>query len=223
MAESLTTPSGLLVRIRDRRDAGAWSEFVGVYAPLVYGLARRHGMQDADAADLTQDVLRAVVQAMPHFRYDPGRGSFRAWLFAVARNQLRKWAEAARRQVRGSGADAAQRVLEDYPAPDGESAWWDREHRERLFECAAAQVRPAFRPATWQAFWQTAVENRDAKAVGAALGMSVGAVYIARSRVLARIKEQVRRLEDGCAGLADGSGGPAGEPGCGAHAFLDAQ
>src|SRR5262245_52328481 len=90
MTESPSTRLTLLGRIRDLRDAQAWAEFVDLYAPLVYGLARRHGFQDADAADLTQDVLRAVVGAAPTFAYDPARGSFRGWLFTVAHNQLRK-------------------------------------------------------------------------------------------------------------------------------------
>ena len=196
MADSPTTQLSLLARIRDPRDGEAWAEFVEVYAPLVYGLARRHGLQDADAADLTQDVLRSVARAAPRFDYDPRRGSFRGWLFTVARNQLRKSALARKRQAPGCGGSDAQRVLEEQPAPEAEEALWDQEYQARLFEWAAGRVRPAFRPPTWQAFWRTAVDGRDAGEVARELGLSVGAVYIARSRVLARIKEQLRPLQD---------------------------
>jgi RNA polymerase sigma factor (sigma-70 family) len=196
MADSPATRVSLLVRIRDSRDTEAWAQFVEIYAPLVYGLARRHGVQDADAADLTQEVLRVVVSAAPEFVYDPGRGSFRGWLLTVARNQLRKWANAAKRRAPASGNPDMQRLLEEQPAPAEEVERWDQEYHQRLFEWAAEKVRPAFRPTTWQAFWQTAIDHQDARAVADALGLSVGAVYIARSRVLARIKEQLQQLHD---------------------------
>jgi RNA polymerase sigma-70 factor (ECF subfamily) len=194
MSESPTTRVTLLARIRDMGDAHAWAEFVDLYAPLVYRLARRHGLQDADAADLTQEVLQAVAHAAPRFSYDPERGSFRSWLFTVARRQLGRFAQARSRQPQGSGGPAADELLRQQPAPE-EVATWEREYRQRLFEWAAERVRGQFRPATWEAFWRTTVEGQDVVGVAAALGMSAGAVYIARNRALARIKEQVRRLE----------------------------
>jgi RNA polymerase sigma-70 factor (ECF subfamily) len=191
MGESPTTRFTLLARLRDIGDAEAWSEFVELYAPLLYRLARRHGLQDADAADLTQDVLRSVVGALPRLIYDPQRGTFRGWLFTVARNQVRKFANARKRRPQASGSAAADEFLHNQPAPE-EEADWEREYRTRLFEWAAERVRPHVRPTTWQAFWLTFVEGQDPGEVGAALGLSVGAVYIARNRVLTRIREQVR-------------------------------
>src|SRR5262245_61410540 len=89
MSDALATRLSLLVRLRDARDDGAWAQFVELYAPLVFGFARKHGLQDADAADLTQDVLQAVSGAIQRLDYDSRRGSFRGWLFTVARNKLR--------------------------------------------------------------------------------------------------------------------------------------
>jgi RNA polymerase sigma-70 factor (ECF subfamily) len=195
MADSPTTRLSLLVRLRDARDADAWADFVAVYAPLVYGLARRQGLQDADAADLTQDVLRAVVCAAPQFAYDPGKGTFRGWLFTVARNRIRKCARRRRRQALTACRDS-HKALEEEPAPAEEDPQWEREYRDHLFAWATEKVRPTFRPATWQAFWQTAVESREPQDVATDLGMSVGAVYIARCRVLARIREQVRAAQE---------------------------
>jgi RNA polymerase sigma-70 factor (ECF subfamily) len=194
MSQSPTTRVSLLARIRDVGDGRAWAEFVDLYAPLVYRLARRHGLQDADAADLTQDVLRAVVGAMPHFDYDFRRGSFRGWLFTVARNQLRKSYQARKREPQGSGDTDANVLLQQQPAAE-EVACWEEEYRERLFEWAAAKARDDFRPTTWQAFWRTAVEGEDPRDVGESLGMSVGAVYIARTRALARIRRLIREAE----------------------------
>lgn len=194
MSESPTTRLTLLGRLRDVGDGRAWAEFVDLYAPLLYRLARRHGLQDADAADLTHDVLRALVNALPRLAYDPARGSFRGWLFTVARNQVRKFANARKRRPQGSGSPDADDLLRRQPAPEEEEAW-EQEYRERLFEWAAERVRDHFRPATWRAFWLTFVEGQDPRAVGESLGLSVGAVYIARNRVLARIRDEVRRHE----------------------------
>jgi RNA polymerase sigma-70 factor (ECF subfamily) len=197
MADEPSTRPSLLVRLRDPRDGLAWGQFVDVYAPLVYGFARKHGLQDADAADLTQEVLRAVAGAVGRLEYDPARGSFRGWLFTVVRNKLRNFLEARQRHEQGQGDSAAQAWLEAQPAPEGEQeALWEREYEQRLFAWAADQVRGGFQDATWRAFWLTAVENRSAREVAAALGLSLGAVYIAKSRVLARLREQIRQVQD---------------------------
>jgi RNA polymerase sigma-70 factor (ECF subfamily) len=195
MGDSPTTRVSLLVRIRDRADAEAWAEFVDLYAPLVYALARRHGLQDADAADLTQEVLRTMVRVAPRFAYQPHKGSFRGWLLTVARNQLRKWAQARLRRP-AVGDTEGHRLLQQRPAPEEDEEVWEREYRERLFLWAAQRVRPGVQPRTWEAFWQTAVEERDPQSVADTLGLSVGAVYIARSRVVARLREQIRLAEE---------------------------
>jgi len=187
MPEPPVTRPSLLVRLRDVRDAPAWAQFVQVYAPLIYGFARRQGLQDADAADLTQEVLQAVAGAIRGLDYDPTRGSFRGWLFTVVRSRLSNFRRRRRSHLdEGSGDTAVQQTLAGVPAPDHDGAWWDQEHERRLFAWAAEQVRPAVEPGTWRAFWGTAVEGRPAKEVAAALGLSVAAVYMAKSRVLAR-------------------------------------
>ncbi|HMF12294.1 MAG TPA: sigma-70 family RNA polymerase sigma factor [Gemmataceae bacterium] len=184
----LTRPS-LLVRIRDAGDREAWRQFVDVYAPLVYKFARRRGLQDADAADLTQDVLQAVAGASKRLVYDPERGTFRAWLYTVARNKLRNFLLA--RQRRRDDGDPG--LLDEQLAREEEELW-EREYEQRLFDWATEQVRGHFQESTWRAFWMTAVENRGAADVAAELGLSVGAVYIAKSRVLARLREEIQRI-----------------------------
>src|SRR5689334_6795052 len=171
-----TTSVSLLVRLRDARDADAWRQFVRLYAPLVYRYARRHRLQDADAADLTQEVLRAVSGAVGRLDYDPGRGSFRGWVFTLAHRKLCDFLTRARRQARGSGDDVTQELLDELPAPEEER--WESDYERRLFAWAAERAREEFREATWRAFWQTAVEGRSAPEVATALGLSVGAVYV---------------------------------------------
>jgi RNA polymerase sigma-70 factor (ECF subfamily) len=192
MHSSPDTQPSLLVRIRDGGDGEAWRLFVDLYGPLVYALGRKHGLQDADAADLTQDVLGSVAAAVRALVYDPRRGSFRAWLYTVARHRLLD--RHRRRTVQGSGDSAVQELLENQPAPAEAEDNWDRDYERRVFAWAAERVRVDFRPATWQAFWLTAVEGLTGEQAAARLGMSLGAVHVARSRVLARIKETVRPL-----------------------------
>src|SRR5690554_6526060 len=103
-----TRPSPL-IRLRDRLDRAAWGEFVELYAPVVFGFARKHGLQDADAGDLTQDVFRSVVGAITRFEYAPARGGFRAWLFQVTRNHLRSF---LRREARLARFTASQPGVE---------------------------------------------------------------------------------------------------------------
>jgi RNA polymerase sigma-70 factor (ECF subfamily) len=194
MADPATTRPSLLLRIRDCADAQAWAEFVDIYAPLVFGFARRQGLQSADAADLTQEVLRAVAGAAARLEYAPQRGSFRGWLFTITRNRLRNFLASRRRHPVGSGDSAAQRLLEEQPARQEDEVEWDRDCERRLFAWAAEQVRTTCQETTWRAFWLTAVEGKSGKEVARVLGLTQAAVYLAKRRVMARLKEQVAQL-----------------------------
>jgi len=196
MHESLTTRPSLLLRLRDPADDRAWVEFIDLYAPLIRRVARRGGLQDADAADLEQEVFRAVAGAINRYDPDPARGSFRGWLLRIAKNLLLNLLAARRRHPPGGGGTDMVAVLEALPDPAGEdSTVFEAEYRRRTFEWAAEQVREDFRPATWQAFWRTAVDGEEPAAVAAGVGLSVGAVYVARSRVLSRIRAKVEEIE----------------------------
>lgn len=190
-----STRYSLLVRIQDPQDHAAWLEFLAIYEPLVYGLARRRGLQDADARDLCQDVFRAVAKAVRGWTPNPERGSFRGWLFRIARNLLINHLRHERRQTRATGDTDVQRLLDAQPASGDEHARTiEFEYRKRLFQVAAQGIEAEFMAATWQAFWQTAVESLPVVRVAEALEMSVGAVYIARSRVLARLRQRVQQI-----------------------------
>src|SRR6185295_5200100 len=119
MQESPATRASLLVRLRDGDDAQAWHEFVHLYAPVIYGFARKRGLQDADAADLMQDVLRSVSIAMGRLDYDPVRGTFRGWLFTVTRNKVFNFLESRSRRVQGSGDSRVQQRLEEQADVNG--------------------------------------------------------------------------------------------------------
>jgi RNA polymerase sigma-70 factor (ECF subfamily) len=196
MAEFPPTRASLLVRLRDPRDGAAWTEFVDLYAPLVYGYARKQGLQDADAADLCQDVLAAVAAAIGRLEYDPRRGSFRGWLFTLVRRKLSNWRRARRSRPQAGGEPHSERLLAECRAPDGAEAEWEAEWQRRLFAWACGQVRRDVTDATWQAFWRTFMDGEPSKRVAGDLGLSVAAVYLARSRVLARLRDLVRSAEE---------------------------
>jgi RNA polymerase sigma-70 factor (ECF subfamily) len=196
MAELPDTRPSLLVRLRDRQDGDAWRQFVDLYAPLIYGLARKRGLQDADAADVTQEVFRAVSGAIQAFQYDRGRGSFRGWLYTIARNKLNDFRARQTSAFPGNGGADVQTLLEEQPARDEEETVWQRDYEQRLFAWAADQVRGEFHESTWQAFWQVAVEGKSGEEAARALHLSIGAVHVAKSRVLARLKKQIRQVED---------------------------
>jgi RNA polymerase sigma factor (sigma-70 family) len=191
-----TTHTSLLLRLRDPRDDWAWTRFVDVYGPLVYRYVRRRGFQDADAADLTQDVLRSVAHAMRSFQYDPTRGSFRGWLFTATRHVVERARANQRRRAQAGGSEF-ERLIENQPEPtmSEEQGEWDREFEQRLFDWAAEQVRKEVQAPTWEAFWRTAVEHAKPRDVAAALGLSVSGVYVAKSRVLARLRAVIEEFK----------------------------
>jgi RNA polymerase sigma-70 factor (ECF subfamily) len=196
MAEIPPTRASLLLRLRDLRDEAAWGEFVNLYGPVVYRYLRKQGLQDADAADLGQEVLRAVARAVQRLDYDPRRGSFRNWLFTVVRNKLSNWRRGQRLRFRTCDESTAEVLLEQCPAPGGGEAEWEAEWEQRVFAWACTQVRRGVTETTWQAFWRTAVEDQPGKQVAADLGLSVGAVYLARRRVLARLKDLIQSAQE---------------------------
>jgi RNA polymerase sigma factor (sigma-70 family) len=196
MDETPVTRPSLLVRIRDPGDGPAWREFTEIYGPLLVRLARARGLQEADAADLVQQVFQSVAQLAQAKGYDPARGSFRGWLFGIARNKAVDLVTAGRRQTRGSGDTGVQALLEAQPAPSPEeSALFEAEYRRRLFDWAAERVRAGSTEPAWNAFQMAAIEGRPAGEVAAALGTTVGTVYYYKSRIMAQLRRLIEGVE----------------------------
>jgi RNA polymerase sigma factor (sigma-70 family) len=196
MDEVPETRPSLLVRLCDPKDDRAWTEFTAIYSPFIYRFACRKGFQDADAADLVQEVLRAVASAVDRWEPDPCKGPFRNWLFRIARNMMLNLVASERRHPRGTGSEEMQWLLESRPSPSpADSALFQAEYKRQLFRWAAERVRDEFRGSTWAAFWETGVEGKKAEVVAANLGMSIGAVYMAKSRVVARIRQVIEQVD----------------------------
>jgi RNA polymerase sigma factor (sigma-70 family) len=197
----METRKTLLERVKDPGDDRSWSEFVEIYAPLVFRFARGRGAADADAEDVSQEVMRVAARVMPRFDYDPGRGSFRAWLFTVSRRQLMRH---FRREVRMGRVE-----LPEGDGEEGFRAAWDAEWRQHLLDRAVRRVKGQVGEGQWEAFWRTAVMEEDPAVVGRDLGMSREAVYMARSRISGRMREVLKDLGDDGENrvLGPGSGG----------------
>ena len=196
MDNAPTTRLSLLARLRSPRDERAWGEFVSIYGPLIDRLARTRGLQAADAADVTQEVFRAVASAIDRWDPDPGKGSFRAWLFRIARNLTVNFLVKRQRHPRGAADTDVKDLLEAVPARE-DSIAFEEEYRRQLFYWAADRVRGEFREAAWRAFWMTGVEGRPASEAAEALGTTVGTVYFYKSRVMARLRRAVEQVEGG--------------------------
>jgi RNA polymerase sigma-70 factor (ECF subfamily) len=195
--DPMPTRPSLLLRIRDAGDQSAWEQFVSLYTPMIYRFVRRRGLQDADAADVTQEVLKVVAAKARCLEYDPALGSFRAWLFTVTRHTLINTQKHQSRHPRGTGDTAMHHRLDAQPAPSpDEQELWEQEYRTSRLNWAAERVRAQCEETTWQAFWRTAVEGQGARSVAESLGMSVGAVHIAKSRVIARLKAVLGTLPE---------------------------
>jgi len=192
--DSPLTRVSLLVKLRDGTNAVAWHEFIRIYGPVVYGFARKRGLQDADAADLMQDVLRSVSSALGRLDYDRSRGTFRGWLFTITRNKVFNFLSARRIRPQGSGNTTTNQLLDAEPDRVGESDEWELEYQRGLAARAMDAIQKEFQPATWKAFRLTAVDGATAAEASKQTGLSTGAVYVAKSRVLARLKEEVESL-----------------------------
>jgi RNA polymerase sigma-70 factor (ECF subfamily) len=196
MADIPPTRASLLVRLRDRGDEAAWTEFIDLYGALIYNYARKQGLQAADAADLGQEVLRAVATSVGRLEYDPRRGLFRNWLFTIVRRKLSDWRAAQRRGPCGSGDTATRQVLEQVQAPPAQDVAWENEWENRVFAWACEQARKDVTHSTWKAFWRTAMDGHPTQQVAADLGLTAAAVYLARHRVLARLRELVQSVRE---------------------------
>ncbi len=189
------TRASLLVKLRDGDNHAAWQEFIRLYGPVVYGFARKRGLQDADAADLMQDVMRSVSAAIGRLDYDRNQGTFRGWLFTITRNRIFSFLSARRIRPQGSGDTTTNRLLEEHPDEEVAPDEWEMEYQRRLAAIAMDRVKGEFQATTWRAFWLTAVEGRSAAEVAEEVGLSPGAIYVAKSRVLARLREEVESLQ----------------------------
>ncbi|QEG21920.1 RNA polymerase sigma factor [Mariniblastus fucicola] len=186
------TRNSLIVRMHDRDDNEAWAEFVQIYQPLVERFIQKHRLQYADAAEVTQEVLSRVARSIESWDPDHDKSSFRGWLYRITRNLTidflrRKQNEQHRIPI----ADPAVSQIADPGKVD--SMEFQAEYERQLFQWAAERLKSSFKPVNWQAFWLSTIEGVPVEQVAEQLEIHCGAVYVARSRIMARMSKLIQQ------------------------------
>lgn len=189
---SPTTRFSLIERIKNPQDMHAWGEFVDLYEPLIVETCLRKGLQHADATDIAQDVLTRVASNIDSFRYEQPKATFRGWLYRITRNLTVDFIRRHTQDPLQNAGSPTEILGIPEPAID-ESHEFHQSFQRRLFLVVAREVEAEVQPQTWAAFWQVEVEQQDPSEVAKRLGMSRGGVYVAKSRVLARLRREVQR------------------------------
>lgn len=178
-----------------RHDPAAWRQLVELYGPLVYSWVRLSGLNEHDAADVVQEVFSAVHASLDRFHKERSTDRFRDWLWTIAKRRTCDHLRKLGRQTAAQGGTDAYQHLQSFPEemPTGEDSNIASAEAE-LVRRALALVRDEFEDRTWQACLLTAVEGRKPAEVAKELAMSVGALYVARSRVLKRLRQELGDL-----------------------------
>lgn len=186
----------LIARVKDLGDGAAWSEFVGIYQPSIMRMVRRRGLQEADALDVIQQVFVSVAKSIESWSPVSGGPPFRAWLATIARNAITN--ALARKPIDGAqGGSSFVNQLQSIPAASSLAATRSelmRETKHQAVLWAAEQIQGEFSSDVWQCFWMTAIEGKSVAEVASMLNRSTGSIYVARYRVVARLKVKVHDL-----------------------------
>ena len=189
------TRHSLIVRLKDPRNDLAWTEFIGAYEPFLTRLVRKQGTPDRHVPDVTQQLLMAIAKFVEGWKADGKSASFRRWLGCVARNVVIRFMVRERKQISGQGGSDFLAALEE-TIDSSVSADLMRQYEQELILWAAERVRAEFRESSWKAFWETEVAGRSIPEVSRDLGVSVGSIYMSRSRILARIRATIEDVLD---------------------------
>lgn len=184
------TSRSLIARVRgDEPDA--WARLVHLYAPLVWRWCRSRGLQEADAADVFQSVFQSIVAHLGRFRYERDGDTFRGWLRRITQNKIHDHFRRQSNEVPGIGGSSVQERWTQMPEPIVDDEPLNPDGEGELFARGLQLIQVEFEARTWQAFWRTAVDGKEAKEVGAELAMTPGAVRVAKARVLRRLREEL--------------------------------
>lgn len=195
MREFPETDHSLIDRAKDTADGASWLEFIGIYQPVVYQMARRRGMQDADSQDIVQQVFAAIARSLEGWTPSEDRPPFRAWLTTIARNAITN-ALTRRRPDQGSGSSSVAEALRELPSVEQTDRELIAEARCQMVRWAAEQIRAEFTELTWDIFWKTSMHGVSVAEVSKSSGRSIGAIYVTRYRVISRLKEKIEEVSN---------------------------
>ena len=190
-SDELTTHPSLLMRVRDARNQHAWNEFVEVYGPVIFNYCRLRQLQECDSSDVAQEVLMRLSSALREFEYKPELGRFRDWLGKVTHRELLKFWNRRGISQRLNGMQNTTQTLE----VEDHTLWNDHFHSE-LLQVALDRIRNEFTEQTWTAFQLTWLEDLSPLQVAERLQIGIEKIYVAKSRILRRLREEVIRLSE---------------------------
>lgn len=190
------TSFSLLDRLQSQPDNASWKRLTDLYTPLICSWLKRNSVTHDDRDDLVQDVLAIVARRLPQFQHNKRTGAFRSWLRTITVNCLRDFWRAKRLRPVAGGSDFPK-VLDQLADPNSDlSRLWDQEHDRHVARRLLELIEGDFQPSTWRAFRRVSLEGASPDAVAAELGLTVNAVFIAKSRVLARLRQEAEGLLD---------------------------
>jgi len=192
---SSTNPH-LIHRLLDPKDQSAWCDFIEIYESTILNIAKKIGLRNSDTADATQEVLAHVSKVISKWRPDGKPKSFRRWLYRVSRNKMLTFVTRSKACCGNSITPNIYAIKPDQIEAIEESSLWDIELRRQVLCVAVRRIRDSFSHKTWQAFWLTYIDGVDKTEAANRLNMSIGAVYIARSRIMNRLQSEVKQLID---------------------------
>ncbi len=187
------TSNSLLMRLQKSASDADWRELVDVYAPLIRGWLARYRFQPSDVDDLVQEVLGVLVREVPNFQHNGRTGAFRHWLRVIAVHRVRTfWRSQKHVPDAGFLDDLAQ--LEDENSDL--TRQWETDHDRHVVSKFLEVIEKDFEPTTWKAFRRLTFDGAPASQVAAELGISPNAVWIAKSRVLNRLRKEAAGMLD---------------------------
>lgn len=195
MEEIPDTRDSLLLRVADGRDQTAWELFARIYRPVVYNVARMRGLQDADAQDVAQQVLMSVARALSEWQRRDETTRFRHWLCRMARNAAINTLT-RKPQDRAVGGTGRPDEIQEKVFPGELDSQLEREYQRQLFRRAAESVRARADDVTWRAFSLTMIDGRSIADTATILERSEAVIYAARSRIMRRLKDAVKEIDE---------------------------
>jgi len=187
------TSESLIAQVKDLGDGASWTEFVGIYQPVILRMARRRGLQQADGLDVVQQVFVSVAKSIEDWSPVAGGPPFRAWLATIARNAITN-ALTRRPHDRAVGGSSVVDQLHALPSVEATRSELLREAQLQIVLWVAEHIRHEFSDEVWLSFQRTAIGGESVAEVARSLNRSTGAIYVARYRVIARLKEKVQEV-----------------------------
>jgi len=191
------TSLSLLDKLIRQPDSESWTRLADIYSPLLRGWLGRYGIQSSDVDDLVQEVLLTVSRELPGFEHSERRGAFRSWLRTILVHRLRNfWRARQHRPIATGDSDLMQQLDELADQNSTMSRVWNQQHDQHVVDRVLELIQPKVAPKTWEAFRRRSIEGTAANVVARELGMSIDAVYAAKSRVLKMLRQEAEGLID---------------------------